>query len=65
MSIEIKTEQQLITDMLNNISNVYEKSQGYPTYDITKTNAIELAILYQYANSIANLRLVKDLSGTI
>ncbi|ENK0837138.1 baseplate J/gp47 family protein [Clostridium botulinum] len=63
MSIEIKTEQQLITDMLNNISNVYEKSQGYPTYDITKTNAIELSNLYQYALSIANLRLVKDLTG--
>nr|WP_207730239.1 baseplate J/gp47 family protein [Clostridium botulinum] len=49
--------------MLNNISNVYEKSQGHLTYDITKTNAIELALLYKYALSIANLRLVKDLTG--
>ncbi|MGO5072332.1 baseplate J/gp47 family protein [Clostridium sporogenes] len=63
MSVNIKTEEQLIKDMLNNISNTYEKSEGHLTYDLTKTNAIELSNLYKYALSIANLRLVKDLSG--
>ncbi|NFM25185.1 baseplate J/gp47 family protein [Clostridium sporogenes] len=63
MSVSVKTEEQLVNDMLRNISDTYEKSAGYLTYDITKTNAIELAFLYQYALSIANLRLVKDLSG--
>ncbi|MCY6957967.1 baseplate J/gp47 family protein [Clostridium brassicae] len=63
MSANVKTEEQILQDMLNNISNIYEKSVGYLTYDITKTNAIELAKVYQYALSIANLRLVKDLSG--
>ncbi|WP_061332797.1 baseplate J/gp47 family protein [Clostridium botulinum] len=63
MSVNVKTQEKLIKDMLNNISNTYEKSEGHLTYDITKTNAIELALLYKYALSIANLRLVKDLYG--
>ncbi|NFC75123.1 baseplate J/gp47 family protein [Clostridium botulinum] len=63
MSVNVKTQEKLIKDMLNNISNTYEKSEGHLTYDITKTNAIELALLYQYALSIASLRLVKDLRG--
>jgi len=62
-NLAVKTQEQLITDMLANISDDYEKSIGFLTRDLTFTNAIELAKLYQAIVSIANLRLVKDLTG--
>lgn len=52
--IDIKTQEQLLKDMLNNIPAEYEKTAGFLTYDLTKTNAIEIAVIYQAIEQLIN-----------
>lgn len=63
MALSVKDLSEILSSMLGNISDNYQKSPGFLTYDFVKTTAMETEQLYQYLQSIANLRLVKDLSG--
>lgn len=63
MSVDIKTEEQLLQDMLNNIFDEYEKSPGFLTYGLTKTNAIELAVLHQSVQQLIDKTNIDNLSG--
>ena len=63
MSVLIKTEEQLNTDMLANISADYEKSPGFLTGDLIKTNAIELGKLYAAIQQLIDKIDVNNLEG--
>lgn len=63
MSIAIKTQDQLNTDMLANITDDYEKSTGFLTGDLVKTNAIELAKIYIAIQELVDKIDVDKLSG--
>ena len=54
------------SDMLENISNDYQKTQGFPTYDLTRAFAITCLALYVKANQTAgyNLNLLKVKQST-
>ncbi|MTI65173.1 MAG: hypothetical protein FH753_01035 [Firmicutes bacterium] len=54
MALNIKTQEQILQDMLNNISDDYEKSAGFLTYDLTKTNAIEMSVIYSVIENLLN-----------
>ena len=51
------------SDMLENISNDYQKTQGFPTYDLTRAFAITCLALYVKAQDIENKLDVNNLSG--
>lgn len=63
MTLTIKTQEQINTDMLNNISDEYEKSTGFPTADIVKSNAIEFSKVYVAIQELVNKVDVDLLSG--
>lgn len=60
---EDKTTDSLTTDMLNEISDNYEKSVGYLTYDLIKAFAIELSDIYKNINYVDSLRDIDNLTG--
>lgn len=57
------TKDTLETTILSNISDDYEKSTGYLTYDMAKSFAIELAKVYAILDNIINMVNVDDLTG--
>ncbi|MEC1757369.1 baseplate J/gp47 family protein [Schinkia azotoformans] len=63
MSLDIKTQEQLNTDMLGNISDDYEKSTGFLTADLVKTYSIELSKVYLAIEKIMEKFDVDLLSG--
>ena len=63
MSITIKTQDDLNTDLLSNISEDYEKSTGFLTGDLVKTSAIELAKIYTAIEQMIALVNVDNLTG--
>lgn len=63
MALSVKELSEILSNMLGNISDTYQKSPGFLTYDFVKTTALEIDTVYKYLQSIANLRLVKDLTG--
>ncbi|WP_027399089.1 baseplate J/gp47 family protein [Anaerovorax odorimutans] len=63
MAVSIKTQDQINEDMLNNISDDYEKSTGFLTGDLIKTNSIELAKIYTVIQELFNKTDVDNLSG--
>jgi len=63
LSVVIKTQEQLNTDMLANISDDYEKSTGYPTGDFIKTGSIELSKIYIVIQELINKVSVDNLKG--
>lgn len=58
-----KTVDSLHEDLLSNITDDYEKTIGYPTYDITKSIAIEGSKLYKALRLILNKVDVDTLTG--
>lgn len=60
---EDKTIDSIHSNMLNNIDNSYEKSIGYPTYDFTRSFAIEEKTLYTAMDSALNKVYVSNLTG--
>lgn len=63
MDINIKNQSDIITDLLSNISDKYEKSVGFLTYDINKSTSIELSLIYNSILSLYNKIDVNNLEG--
>lgn len=63
MGVIIKTQEQINRDMLANISDDYEKSIGFLTSDLVKTNSIELAKVYLAIQELINKVNVDNLHG--
>jgi uncharacterized phage protein gp47/JayE len=63
LNVVIKTQEQLNTDMLTNISDDYEKSTGYLTGDFIKTGSIELSKIYLVIQELINKVNVDNLTG--
>ncbi len=61
--IEIKTADQIEADMLNEMSKKYEKSDGFLTRSIIKSESIELSEIHQLANNIVKMFNVDNLEG--
>jgi len=59
---EDKTVDNIHENMLSNIDNSYEKSVGYPTYDFTRSFAIEENLLYKALNNAILKIYVSNLS---
>lgn len=59
---EDKTVDNIHQNMLVNIDNTYEKSVGYPTYDFTRSFAIEESILYKALDNVIAKIYVSNLS---
>lgn len=55
MEIELKTQEQINEDMLQNISDEYEKSTGFLTADLVKSEAIELENVYKVIEQLINM----------
>ena len=60
---EDKTVDNIQTELLNNISDDYEKNAGYLTYDLTKSLAIEVAAVYSVLQAIIDKVDVDNLTG--
>lgn len=60
---EDKTVDSIHSDMLSNIDNSYEKSVGYPTYDFTRSFAIQEKALYTAIDNALSKVYVSNLSG--
>lgn len=60
---EDKTVDNIHSNMLSNIDDTYEKSVGYPTYDFTRSFAIEENILYKDLDNVIAKIYVSNLSG--
>lgn len=58
-----KTVEELHKDLLNNISDEYEKSTGFLTSDLTKSFAIQTELLYQALNGLIDKVDVDKLVG--
>lgn len=63
MDVNIKTQEQINQDMLDNIDNGYEKSIGWLTGDMTKTNSIELGKIYTVIAELLGKIDVNNLTG--
>ncbi|AZV56805.1 baseplate J/gp47 family protein [Clostridium sp. AWRP] len=61
---ENKTEDNIQKDLLNNISDDYEKSAGYPIYDLTKAYSIEEAESYKNLKKVLDKLDVNNLSDS-
>ncbi|KOF56819.1 hypothetical protein AGR56_09155 [Clostridium sp. DMHC 10] len=59
---EDKTVDNIHSNMLDNIDDTYEKSVGYPTYDFTRSFAIEESILYKALDNVIVKIYVSNLS---
>lgn len=60
---EDKTVDNIHQNLLNNISDDYEKTIGYPVYDLTRSYAIEEANVYTELSSIYDKLDVDNLTG--
>lgn len=60
---EDKTPENIQDDLLSNISDGYDKTIGYPTYDINKAFAIEESKIYKAIDSAINMLDVDNLAG--
>ncbi|QHI73776.1 baseplate J/gp47 family protein [Aminipila terrae] len=63
MSIIIKNQDNIYTDLLSNIPDDYEKSTGTLTADLAKSNAIEMAKVYEVVGQLIKLVDVDNLAG--
>lgn len=63
MSVEIKTQEKIYKDIIGNISNEYEISEGFLTADLAKANSIELAKVYEAIGSLLEKGDVDRLSA--
>lgn len=61
--IEIKTADQIEADMLNEMSKKYEKSDGFLTRSIIKSESIELSVIHQLVKDIVKMFNVDNLEG--
>lgn len=61
--MDYKTSSTILTELLNFIDDSYEKNIGYPTYDILKSYALELATVYTNLQSIVDMVDVDKLTG--
>lgn len=61
---ESKTVETIQADLLENVSDDYEKSTGYIMYDALKSFAIEEATIYQALDLILNLFDVDNMTGS-
>jgi len=57
------TVDELHSKILQNISNEYEKTVGFPTYDLTKSFSIQEYAIYQVLNSMMDKLDVDKLTG--
>lgn len=60
---EDRTMDQLHTDILQMINDSYQKTIGYPTYDLTKAFALVLAPMYEQLDYVAGRLDVEQLQG--
>lgn len=60
---EDKTPDNVQTDLLGNVTDDYDKTIGYPTYDLLKSFAIEESTIYKAISSAINMIDVDNLTG--
>lgn len=53
--MEIKTQEQILQELLSNISDIYAKNEGTLTYDIPSSVSIELASMYIVQKALYNM----------
>ena len=63
MTITIKTQDELNTSMLENISDDYAKETGFLTGDLVKTNSIELGKIYTVMQALVDKVDIDNLTG--
>lgn len=63
MNSIIKTSDQIKADMLKNIDDSYEKSEGFLTGDLVRSSSIEIANLYEAISGIMDKVDVNALDG--
>jgi uncharacterized phage protein gp47/JayE len=63
LSVNIKSQEQINADMLGYISDEYEKSTGFLTADLVKSNSIELAKVYVAIQELLNKVDIELLTG--
>ena len=63
MSDFTKTSEEILTELLANISDTYQKTIGYPAYDFSKTFAMSESGLYSAIDIVDKMRDVANLTG--
>jgi uncharacterized phage protein gp47/JayE len=63
MSDFTKTPEEILTELLANISDTYQKTIGYPAYDFSKTFAMSESGLYSAIDIVDKMRDVANLTG--
>lgn len=49
--------------ILNNIDNSYQKTEGYPTYDLTRGIAYGIDLVYTHSKEVEHKQHIENLSG--
>ena len=58
-----KSTDEIHNEMLSDIDSSYQKSVGFPTFDITRAFAIALTPVYKLIETVAKKLDVRNLSG--
>ena len=59
-----KTEDSILQEMLDEVSNTYQKTEGFPTWDLLKAAALGIKKLWDKAFKVEELLDVDNLEGT-
>ncbi|MBQ8919432.1 MAG: baseplate J/gp47 family protein [Acidaminococcaceae bacterium] len=63
--MSIKTVETILQEMLDAVSNTYQKTEGFPTWDLLKAAALGLKKLWDKAFEVEKLLNVDNLEGTV